>query len=123
MELVDLEQGWLEKHQDLPRVEVISGDNRHKEGAYRGHHGTAVLATAAAAANRIGIAGVAPEAKIGRVASHFVKGKGPFHVAAAIRQAIPRMKKGDVLLLEVQRDYLPTEVDDADHLGPVAVAT
>jgi hypothetical protein len=116
VDLVDLEQGWI-PHEDLEANLVpIFGDNRHKVGLYRGHHGTAVLGQIVGSDNQLGILGTTGAAKSVRVASHYNANENKsLNVANAIRQAIPKMKEGDVLLLEVQRSYLPTEVDDADR--------
>lgn len=116
--LVDLEQGWI-PHEDLepPNVDLneIFGNNRDGEGLYRGHHGTAVLGQIVGADNDRGVLGIASAARV-RVVSHYNQDERKSrNVANAIRQAIPKMEPGDVLLLEVQRSYLPTEVDDADR--------
>ncbi len=121
--LVDLEQGWIPAHEDIdPELPPLVGDNRHGEGEYRGHHGTAVLGVVAGREGTVGIRGIVGGLHRPRVASHFHRPgagtgapSGPGHVAGAIRQALPRMAEGDVLLLEVQRSYLPTEVDPADR--------
>ncbi len=137
----DLEQGWVLTHQDLkndkgvPLVSAVlfSGANRADEGG-SGHHGTAVLGQLAAAGKNVKGAVV----DLGRfaLASHYKskdeqEGSSPHpfaatsgHVAAAIvntldplnkpTNAPPGLQPGDVLLLEVQRGLLPTEVDAAD---------
>ena len=137
--LVDLEQGWIPGHAELgwKSPALIHGNNRHRREDYEGHHGTAVLGEIAAGDNRYGVVGIAPGvAKLG-LTSHFhdepedTSPPEPMppsgsHVAEAIYAAIghrpeteqvkhePFLKAGDVLLLEVQRGYLPTEVDPAD---------
>jgi serine protease len=105
------------------------GGNRAPGEGSDGYHGTAVLGQLAATGT--GVKGAATGyAKI-VLASHYrplsdfsAPVSYPFagtsgHVAAAIVQALstavnPALKPGDVLLLEVQRDLLPTEVDEAD---------
>jgi hypothetical protein len=118
----DLEQGW-NPHSELQAwvgstnfVDPFVGGNRAKEGSSSGDHGTAVLGQLAAT-------GTSPiGAKGGPDLFQGTSG----HVAAAIVQALPKpqsqtqlqplgpLSHGDVLLLEVQRGLLPTEVDDAD---------
>ena len=137
--LVDLEQGWIPDHAELgwKSPALIHGNNRHGREDYEGHHGTAVLGEIAAGDNRYGVVGIAPGvAKLG-LTSHFhdepddasppepVPPSGS-HIAEAIYAAIgylpetatvkhePFLKAGDVLLIEAQRGYLPTEVDPAD---------
>ncbi len=118
---VDLEQGWFPNHEDLvaKTPTLIYGDNRNGEpilgGIYKGNHGTAVLGEVVAEDNTIGAVGIACSVPSVRMVSHYDRATDTdLHVADAILAAIPVMSRGDVLLLEVQRDYLPTEIDDAD---------
>ncbi|HEY7530260.1 MAG TPA: S8 family serine peptidase [Gemmatimonadota bacterium] len=131
--LVDLEQGWIEEHEDLPRADVppAVNDNRHgvvltgpPRRVYLGHHGTAVLGVVAGADNDRGVIGAAPKAAVATI-SHYKSADGEtYHVAEAIYGALTPgrtvLRPGDVLLVEVQRDELPTEVDEADL---IAIAT
>ncbi|RMH15476.1 MAG: hypothetical protein D6696_20665 [Acidobacteria bacterium] len=146
--VVDLEQGWILDHEDLlaapaggaaaPKVAPpIYGTNRHRVGAYRGDHGTAVLGELIADdANRKGVAGIAPAAGAAVVSHYHGAGatSGQFpdtngHVADAVVAVVARLRPprgplpkigsatvapGDVLLIEVQRSFKPTEVDHAD---------
>ncbi len=111
---------------------IVYGDNRSPTEGSTGDHGTAVLGQLAAAGQSgISVQGTAagfvsllPASHYRSVNSHI--GSVPYafagtsgHVAAAIVQALapnanPSLKAGDVLLLEVQRALLPTEVDEAD---------
>ncbi len=114
---VDLEQGWFLGHEDFAAKSpsLLYGDNRDGVGTYVGNHGTAVLGEAIADDNTVGVVGIAPSVASVRAASHYDSGSGTnLHVADAILGALPGMDPGDVLLLEVQRSYLPTETDDAD---------
>lgn len=135
VKVCDLEQGW-NSHNDLQKwlgtaiqpIEPFVGGNRADEGSGFGNHGTAVLGQLAAAG---GVKGAAADVASFLRASHYRKkdGTDPFpgtngHVAAAIVQALTLsggvapivgpLGAGDVLLLEVQRGLLPTEIDDAD---------
>ena len=115
--VVDLEQGWFLTHEDYTSKAptIIYGDNRDGVGTYVGNHGTAVLGEMIGDDNTVGVVGVAPSASSVRVTSHFDAATATaLHVADAIVAAIPTMDPGDVLLLEVQRFFLPTETDDAD---------
>lgn len=115
--IVDLEQGWFPNHEDLSvhGPALIYGDNRDGEGTYKGNHGTAVLGEMVAEDNTAGVVGAAPGVTSVRMASHYDKATGTSgNVADAIVAAIPEMAIGDVLLLEVQKGFLPTETDDAD---------
>lgn len=132
--LCDLEQGWNPEHLDLkpPLVDsgIVYGANRAPSEGSSGYHGTAVLGQLAAAGQgTLGVKGAAADFSTFYMVSHY-KSKlesHPFagtggHVAAAIVQALPKeppaspgpLGKGDILLLEVQRGLLPTEVDEAD---------
>ena len=115
--LVDLEQGWLPNHEDLvaKAPTIIFGDNRNGVGGYKGYHGTAVLGEVIASDNTVGVVGIAPSVSSVRMVSHYdLATDTSLHVADAVTAAIVAMNPGDVLLLEVQRDFYPTETDDAD---------
>lgn len=130
--IVDLEQGWILEHEAFTGSDIsdlVYGDNRATpEAPEQGHHGTAVLGQLAATSQ---VAGAVRQRASFALASHY-KGENeegeddPFprtngHVAAAIFNALaasgdnPRpLRRGDVLLLEVQRGRFPTEIDAAD---------
>ncbi|CAG5003786.1 hypothetical protein DYBT9275_03229 [Dyadobacter sp. CECT 9275] len=114
---IDLEQGWIPTHEDLAGASptLIFNDNLHGVGTYVGDHGTAVLGEVVGIDNGRGIVGIAPFVDYVRMVSHYEASSGTaLHVADAILAAIDNMNPGDVLLLEVQRDFLPTETDAAD---------
>jgi len=114
---VDLEQGWRPTHEDLAGKgpTLLYGDNRDGVGTYRGNHGTAVLGEVIAEDNVLGVVGIAPGVSSVRLVSHYDAATNTaLHVADGIVAAIPQMGPGEVLLLEVQRNLLPTETDDAD---------
>lgn len=114
---IDLEQGWIPTHEDLAGLSptLLFNDNRDGVGTYNGDHGTAVLGQVVGIDNGRGVVGIAPFVDYVRMVSHFEAGTGTaLHVADAIVAAITNMNAGDVLLLEVQRNFLPTEVDAAD---------
>ena len=113
--LIDLERAWNLQHEDLNSPTLIFNDNRNGVGGFRGDHGTAVLGIVGGVDNAVGIVGVAPGVSAIRVVSRFQAATNTdSHVADAIMAAIDVMAPGDVLLLEVQRDFLPTETDSAD---------
>jgi len=114
---IDLERAWNLNHEDLiaKAPTLIFADNREGVDGLRGDHGTSVLGIVGAVKNRVGIIGVAPGVRSIQVVSHYQIATGTEnHVADAIVAAIRAMAPGDVLLLEVQRDYYPTETDVAD---------
>ena len=114
---VDLEQGWFPAHEDYTSKApaLVYGDNRDGVGAYKGDHGTAVLGEVIADDNAVGVVGIAPSVASVRLASHFDAATVTSgHVADAILAVLPTMNVGDVLLIEVQKSFLPTETDDAD---------
>lgn len=115
--VVDLEQGWFLSHEDLATKspDLIYGDNRDGVGSYKGNHGTAVLGEITGDDNTVGVVGIAPHVAYARATSHYDAATNTaLHVADALVAALPEMAAGDVVLLEVQRSYLPTETDDAD---------
>ena len=115
--IIDLEQGWFPNHEDLvgKSPTLIYGDNRDGVGTYKGNHGTAVLGEIVGIDNSLGVVGIAPGVTSVRMVSHFDAGTNTaLHVADAILAAIPNMNVGDILLLEVQRSFKPTEIDDVD---------
>ena len=123
---VDLEQGWLLAHEDLPTgIPLLAGINKQVSQP----HGCAVLGIVAAIDNAVGIAGIAP-ATLPRVISYFdpkerVDRNDPFpkqlraRVASRIQFAANSLRRGDVLQLEVQfgglidgkKVFLPVETD------------
>lgn len=113
--VVDLEQGWRLAHEDLAgkAPTLIFNANRDGVGGYVGDHGTAVMGEIAADDNTRGVVGIAPTLGSLRATSHF-DGATALHVADAAIAALPTMSAGDVLLIEVQRNFLPSEVDVAD---------
>ena len=120
---VDLEEDWNLDHEDLiaKRPTLSYGDNRYVMDGFSGDHGTAVLGTVVGVDNTVGIVGIAPGVSSVRVVSRFEASGGrgstaesDVNVASAIAHAVSIMSPGDVLLLEVQRDFLPTEIDEVD---------
>ena len=138
-ELVDVKAGFLPV--------IIYGENRDEDEPGAGNHGTAVLGQlAAAGVGTLRLEGAVHGYAKFHLASHYRERQGPpdrdnpfpgtnGHVAAAIvnclleqpsthpdRKLENPLEKGDVLLLEVQRGRLPTEIDEAD-LDAIRLAT
>jgi hypothetical protein len=112
---VDLEQGWIFNHEDLPPIVPLPGVSRdvRKEFAF---HGTAVIGIVAGLNNNLGILGIAPKLRSVSVTSHFRKATGEgTHVVDAIVAVLPHMTEGDVLLIEWQsaRNSLPADSNPA----------
>ena len=113
--LIDLEQGWLRGHEDLPPYSLVFGDNRDGVGGYVGNHGAAVLGVVAGTDNAKGVIGIAPGASV-RVASHWNAMAGSMHVADALMAAVVAEPRPHVVLLEVQigtSPHYPVETDPA----------
>ena len=104
--VIDLEQGWTLNHEDLASVgaTLLGGTLINSSRA----HGTSVLGEMVSADNSVGCVGIAPEANADVISWN---GLG---VANAIVAAIPNLSFAEVLLLEVQRNFLPVELWDAD---------
>jgi subtilisin family serine protease len=143
LKVIDLEQGWHYQHQDLtqnvpqnPDDLFVHGENRDDDEPGAGNHGTAVLGQlAAAGVGTLAVRGSAATIAEFQLASHYRRRlraqerpslENPFpgtngHVASAIVNCLiglPQdpspLGRGDVLLLEIQRGRLPTEIDEAD---------
>jgi len=115
MQFVDLEQGWLRGHEDLPAYQVIYGENGDGNvingGPYIGDHGAAVLGIVAGLDNDLGIIGMAPQVAT-RTVSHWTVAGGNMHVADALAYAAMSTPRPNVILLEVQTDDgHPVETD------------
>ena len=114
---IDLEQGWYPGHEDFTSKAptILYGDNKDGVNGYKGNHGTAVLGEVAADDNNVGVVGIAPSLASVRMASHYDAATNTTgNVADAIVAVLPSMAVGDVLLLEIQRSFKPTEIDDGD---------
>jgi Subtilase family/LGFP repeat len=98
---IDIERGWLPKHQDLPPLQLLGG---HNSFASYGH-GTAVLGVIAGLDNLVGIVGIAPQTNASVISyvnpAHRTGSTREEHALAnAILLAISKLGSGDVLLLE-----------------------
>jgi len=110
--VTDMEQGWLLTHEDLQNANptLIFNDNRSSSF----DHGCAVLGVMVADDNTVGVIGMAPDAGPVRCTSHFnaTLGTNGF-VAEAVLAAVDVMAPGDVLLIEIQTNFMPADtVDD-----------
>jgi hypothetical protein len=126
--VIDLESGWILDHRDLPRPQLLYGDNGKADGYSSGNHGAAAMGVIGGVDNAIGIIGITPRVNSLNAVSHYDAAKKiALHVADAITAAINHLSPGDILLLEVQRydgqNAYPTEIDSADlHAIRLAVA-
>ncbi|HET6977043.1 MAG TPA: S8 family serine peptidase [Pyrinomonadaceae bacterium] len=112
---VDLEGGWFVDHEDLKGKAPVLIFNDNNASEDERNHGTAVLGQVVGEDNSVGIIGVAPGVTSVRLVSHYEAADNTdLHVADAIAAALDVMAPGDVLLLEVQRGFLPTETDPGD---------
>ncbi len=118
----DIEGGWNVAHEDLPkeRIKHVAGRQVRDRGWVA--HGTAVVGVVASKDNRLGMVGIAPD-----VAKIFTASYQRIGVAAAIDRAQAKLKRGDVLLIELhaigpRRRFMPMEYWD-DVYDVVKVAT
>ncbi|KAJ5501843.1 Peptidase S8/S53 subtilisin/kexin/sedolisin [Penicillium expansum] len=95
MRVIDCEWGWRFTHEDLKELQggVIAGTNSTDTSFV--NHGTAVSGVISGDVNHRGIVGIAPSAMFS--ASSFVGQP----TSAAIYAAAARLRKGDVILLEI----------------------
>lgn len=117
--VIDLESGWIFGHEDLPKPQLLYGDDGVLDGHTKGDHGAAAMSVVGAINNKLGVIGVAPHISSLNAVSHYdVCKKTELHVADAIIAALTHLCRGDILLLEVQRYQdgvaWPVEVDSAD---------
>ena len=101
---VDLEQGWILAHEDLPAIAPLPGVPQDVNPASE-RHGTAVLGIAVGVDNALGIIGVAPSPAWVGVASHYrASDQSEGHVTDAIAAVLASgaISDGDVLLIEYQ---------------------
>ncbi len=110
MHFIDVEQGWIVDHEDLPNPQLIFNDNNSD-----GNHGTAVVGIVAGVDNDRGIIGIAPQVKSVRLVSHWNHTTNTSNVAEAITAAITKPPLPHVLLVENQSggEDLPPETDDS----------
>ena len=92
--IIDLEWGWRFTHEDLRQNQggVVAGSNSASD-----NHGTAVLGEISGDRNAYGITGICPEARVSAVSFTTIP------TARAIRMAADRLRRGDVMLLEIHR--------------------
>ncbi|KAL5620948.1 hypothetical protein FOBRF1_004194 [Fusarium oxysporum] len=97
MKIVDCEWGWRFTHEDLRMLQggVVAGTNA--TDLHYVNHGTAVSGIVSGDVNNIGILGIAPDSVF--YGSSFV-GQS---IAVAIKAAADKLRRGDVILLEVHR--------------------
>lgn len=117
MHFIDLEQGWLLGHIDLPGPTLIFNDNHDGSGGYVGNHGAAVLGEVAGVDNAQGIIGIAPNLGSVRTVSWWKSSDpGALHVADALLAAVVATPRPHVVLIEVQigASLLPVETDPAN---------
>ena len=112
--LIDVEQGWVLNHEDLPPgIALLTGRNKQFFG-----HGTAVLGVVAAVDNGRGVVGIAPGIGKLSVVSQWWSERH-FCTARALFVAAMNLQPGDVLLLEAQTacrlvpGLFPVEIEPA----------
>ena len=92
--IIDCEWGWRFTHEDLTQNQggIVVGS-----GIADDNHGTAVLGEFSGDGNAFGILGICSDARV--MAASFAT----LPTASVIRQAADKLKKGDILLLEIHR--------------------
>lgn len=118
--VIDLERGWIVKHEDMPNFTRHYGDNRAENDGTLGNHGAAARSIVVSQPNPHGLVGIAPAlASLDVVSHHRASDGSDFHVADAIDAATKFLGYGDILYLEVQRiqqeNYYPVEIDAVDR--------
>ena len=119
--MVDCEWGWNVTHEDLSASAPTLIHNGNSYGTMGNfddswsNHGTAVLGEVVGTDNNLGVVGIAPSVDYVKMSS-FYDAATDSHAdsSEAMVAAITAMNPGDVMLLEIQKDYKPTEIDDTD---------
>lgn len=96
--ICDIEGNWNRSHEDLPRGIPLLGGTLIPDIGWR-NHGTAVLGEMVSRPNDFGCVGISHEA---RAAVQSAVIGGVFNTAGAILNAASRLRKGDVILIELQ---------------------
>lgn len=107
----DVEQGWRLTHEDLAVAAPTLIFNDNAPGSF--NHGCAVLGEMVSVDNALGVVGIASAASPVLCSSHFnaALGMNGF-VADAVIAAVDQLAPGDVMLIEVQINFLPAEIVD-----------
>jgi len=95
--ICDIEGNWNFNHEDLPRIRHIGGQLINDIG-WR-NHGTAVAGEMVSRPGRKGTVGISHQS---RIYVHSAMVGGIFNAAAAIVNATSRLRKGDIILIELQ---------------------
>lgn len=106
--IIDVEQGWTLDHEDLTGANVTLPSGRNQTFFY---HGTRMLGIMVGQDNDLGVVGIVPHAPT-RVVSEW-RPDGSFNRASAIIAATLLMRRGDVMLLEMQSP--PTGPGPVEH--------
>lgn len=93
----DIEGNWNRKHEDLPKGIKLIGGTVIADLGWR-NHGTAVLGEIVSVRNKLGTVGISHQA---RAVVHSAIVGGVFNTAAAVNKAASKLKKGDVILIEL----------------------
>ena len=96
--ICDIEGNWNRQHEDLPSGIPLLGGTVIDDLGWR-NHGTAVLGEMISIPDARGCVGISHQAK-GAVHSAVIN--GVFNTAGAISNAAAQLKKGDVILIELQ---------------------
>jgi serine protease len=118
--IVDVEGGWRVTHEDLAGkaptlIHGVQGPASWVD------HGTAVLGEMVAIDNTVGVVGSAPATNSIRMSSIY-DGSGTQKVPDALAAAVAAMSVGQILLIELQINFLPEETVD-DSLDLIRLAT
>lgn len=103
VQVLDVESGWMFDHEALSPLGLAmqGGVNQYGVGGFRSGHGTAAVGVIAGSyvAPR-GVRGICPRAAV-LVASPFNGGGPPRPLASVLAGALPALRRGDVVLIEV----------------------
>ena len=97
IKVCDIEGNWNFKHEDLPKFSLIGGD-LIPDISWK-NHGTAVLGEMVSKSSSGGTVGICHHSK---AVVHSAVIGGAWNTAGAIANATSKLKKGDVILIELQ---------------------
>lgn len=96
--ICDIEGAWNTRHEDLPRGIALIGGTMIPDLGWR-NHGTAVLGEMVSVPNSKGCVGISHQAK---AVVHSAVINGVFNLPQALMNAAGQLRRGDVILIELQ---------------------
>lgn len=110
--IVDVEGGWRVTHEDLAGKSPTLIHGVQSPSLAWVDHGTAVLGEIVSIDNTVGVVGSAPAISSIRMSSIYYPTSATQDVGSALGAAVAAMAVGEILLIELQINFLPVETFD-----------